>query len=300
MSERILFTGATGFVGRNVVPILKETYEVDTVGRGESNRYVCDLAHEVPELTEDYDIVYHVAGKAHTVPRNKEEEQEFFSVNLDGTVNLCRAFDRQRKPKALIFISTVAVYGCDQGEDITEEHPLNGQTPYALSKLKAEQFLHTWCAKHGVALTILRPALIAGPNPPGNLGAMIRGIKTGRYASIAGGKARKSVLMVDDLASIVPLCIHRSGIYNMCSDDQPTFGDLGRLIAEQLGKKKTLNIPLWMAVCMAKIGDCLGRKAPINSSKLRKITSSLTFSNEKVKRELGWEPLSVMANFRIK
>ena len=59
------------------------------------------------------------------------------------------------------------------------------------------------------------------------------------------------------------------------------------------------NIPYPLAKCLALVGDCIGRKAPINSYKLRKITRSLTFSNEKAKRELGWKPLNVVENFRI-
>jgi hypothetical protein len=51
---------------------------------------------------------------------------------------------------------------------------------------------------------------------------------------------------------------------------------------------------------MALAGDLLGKKAPINSLKLKKITKSLTFSNEKAKRELNWRPLNILENFRIK
>ncbi len=300
MSNKILLTGATGFVGRNILPILEKSYDVDTIGRKDGNTYVCDLSTASPELTDDYDIVYHVAGKAHTVPRTEAEAKVFFDVNYQGTVNLCKALEKRKAPKSFIFLSTVAVYGCDYGENITEEHPLDGTTPYALSKKQAEEYLSKWCKERNIKLTILRPSLIAGPNPPGNLGAMIHGIKTGLYASIAGGRAHKSVLMVDDLANIVPLCAAKGGIYNMCDDAQPTFGDLGKLIAHQLGKGKPLNIPSWMATCMAKVGDLLGSKAPINSLKLKKITESLTFSNEKAKRELGWKPLPVMENFKIK
>lgn len=50
---------------------------------------------------------------------------------------------------------------------------------------------------------------------------------------------------------------------------------------------------------MAKMGDMIGEKAPINSLKLRKIAESLTFSNEKAVRELGWKPLNVLDNFKI-
>lgn len=115
-------------------------------------------------------------------------------MNLQGTKNLCAALEKSGIPQAFIFISTVAVYGCEFGSNITEKHPLNGDTPYALSKIQAEEFLTEWCNKHGVILSIIRPSLIAGPNPPGNLGAMIKGIKTGRYLSIGGGKARKAYL----------------------------------------------------------------------------------------------------------
>ena len=82
-------------------------------------------------------------------------------------------------PKALVFISTVAVYGCEFGDLITEEHPLNGDTPYAKSKIMAEEYLSEWCKKHGVSLGILRPSLLAGKNAPGNLGAMVNGVRKG-------------------------------------------------------------------------------------------------------------------------
>ena len=89
------------------------------------------------------------------------------------------------------------------------------------------------------------------------------------------------------------------GIYNVCDDEQPTFRQLEETISHQLGKRPPFNIPYPLAKCLALVGDCIGRKAPINSYKLRKITRSLTFSNEKAKRELGWKPLNVVENFRI-
>ena len=64
-------------------------------------------------------------------------------------------------------------------------------------------------------------------------------------------------------------------------------------------KGKPLNIPYWMAKCMAKVGDILGSKAPINTYKLKKMTESLTFSNEKARRDLNWEPLDVLTNYKI-
>ena len=295
----LLLTGASGFLGRNICSILQDRYAIKTVGLTPLNYYVANLATEIPKFSEKIDIVFHAAGKAHSMPKTEMEKQLFFDVNFQGTKNLCTALERSGIPKAFIFISTVAVYGCDSGENITEEHPLNGTTPYALSKIKAEKYLEGWCAMHNVTLSILRPSLIAGPNPPGNLGAMIHGIENGKYLSIAGGKARKSVLMVQDIANLLPMLIEKGGIYNVCDSYQPSFRELEMLICKQLNKKLPLSIPYWFAKSMAVLGDCFGENTLINSLKLRKITNSLTFSNEKAVRELGWKPMNVLKNFRI-
>lgn len=286
-------------MGNNVRLLLERMYDVTTVGLLPQDDYTVNMAREIPELRERYDIVLHAAGKAHSVPRTEEEKRVFFDVNLQGTKNLCAALERKGIPRAFIFISTVAVYGCDYGENITEEHLLDGVTPYAVSKRLAEEYLQKWCHEHNVILGIVRPSLIAGPNPPGNLGAMVHGIRSGRYLSIAGSRARKSVLMVQDIARLVPLLAEKGGIYNVCDSYQPTFRELETIICRQLNRNLPVSIPYWIAKCMALIGDCLGEKAPINSLKLRKMTKSLTFSNEKAVRELGWRPTSVLKNFKI-
>ena len=295
----LLFTGASGFLGTHLKPLFQKVFQVKTMGLMEEDNYKVNLATTIPEIQEEFDVVLHAAGKAHMVPKTESEKKAFFDINFQGTVNLCKALGNSGVPKAFIFVSTVAVYGLEFGENITEEHPLNGDTPYALSKIQAEEYLTDWCARNNVTLGIIRPSLIAGPNPPGNLGDMIRGIKTGKYLSIAGGKARKSVLMVEDIDRLILPLMEKGGVYNVCDDSQPTFRELENLISKQLGLKTPLSIPYWLAKSMALVGDLLGKKAPINSLKLKKITESLTFSNEKAKRELNWQPLNVLDNFRI-
>lgn len=298
--EKLLFTGASGFLGYNIRPILEKSYDVQTVGLTDADDYKINMAREVPPINTRYDVVLHAAGKAHTVPKTEAEKQVFYDVNYQGTVNLCKALEVAGTPKALIFISTVAVYGCEFGDLIDESHPLNGNTPYADSKIKAEKYLTEWCGKHGVVLGILRPSLLAGKNAPGNLGAMVNGIRKGFYMNIAGGKVVKSILMAEDIARLVPILEEKGGIYNVCDTRQPSFGEISESVARQLGKRKPLSIPYWVAWCMAKVGDLLGAKAPINTYKLEKMTKSLTFSNEKARQELGWEPLDVLDNYRVK
>lgn len=297
--EKLLFTGGTGFLGKNAMPILKQSYEVTTCGITPNDMIKANFVTEVPNLSEKYDIVLHACGKAHVVPKTEAEKQAFFDVNYTGTKHLCEALEKVGVPKALVFISTVAVYGCDFGEMITEEQPLNGDTPYAKSKIMAEEYLMKWCKKNNVILGILRPSLLAGKGAPGNLGAMVNGVSKGFYMNIAGGKVVKSILMAEDIARILPSLTKKGGIYNVCDTRQPSFGELSWSVAKQLGKGKPINIPYWMAWCMAKVGDLLGNKAPINSYKLEKMTKSLTFSNEKARKELGWEPLDVLDNYKI-
>jgi nucleoside-diphosphate-sugar epimerase len=296
--KTLLFTGATGFLGKNISPVLtKHGYKITKLG-SKNAEIVSNLSKEIPKLNR-YDIVLHAAGKAHVVPKTEEEKREFFDINYKGTINLCNALEISGIPSAYVFISTVAVYGCEHGDNITEEHQLNGITPYALSKIKAEQYLIDWCKKNRINLTILRPSLIAGFDPPGNLGAMIKGIKNGRYFSIAGGKVKKSIVMANDIANLIPLVEGKGGIYNICDDECPSFYQIERLIAKQLGKPVPCSIPYFLAKTMAICGDVIGNISPINSNKLSKIVNSCTVSNEKIKKELGWKPLSVLDNFKI-
>ena len=297
--QKLLFTGGTGFLGRNIKPILDRSYDVTTIGIMEADMIKANFVSGVPELPEKYDIVLHAAGKAHIYPKTEAEKQAFFDVNYKGTINLCKALEKVGVPKSFIFISTLNVYGDVCGNNDTEDsRPLVGDSPYADSKIKAEEYLTNWCKEHNVILGVLRPSLLAGKDAPGNLGAMVNGIRTGAYLSIAGGKARKSVLMVDDIAHLVPLVAEKGGVYNVCDDHNPSFGELEATIARQLGKRKPISIPYWMAKCLALVGDVFSF-FPINSRRLEKIVSTDVWSNEKAKRELGWKPMDVIENYKI-
>ena len=297
--EKLLFTGGTGFLGRNIKPILDKRYEVTTIGIMDADMIKANFVTDTPKLPERYDIVLHAAGKAHIYPKTEAERQAFYDVNVIGTIHLCDALETIGVPRAFIFISTMNVYGETPGNMDTEDsRSLIGDSPYSDSKIKAEEYLSRWCKQHNVVLGILRPSLLAGKGAPGNLGAMIKGIRTGTYLSIDGGKAKKSILMVDDIAHLVPLVAAKGGVYNVCDDHNPSFRELETTIAKQLGKHKPLSIPYWMAKCLAWIGDKIP-SFPINSRRLEKIVTSDVWSNEKAKRELGWQPMDVLENFKI-
>lgn len=294
----LLLTGASGFLGSNILPLLKRDFDsVTTLGRSHTNDVRADLAVSEPELTRPCDIVLHAAGKTPSGRRN--DAREFFDINVSGTRNLCRALEKGGVPRAFVFISTVAVYGVRKGSEIDETHSLDGSSPYALSKIEAERFLTQWCATHDVILTILRPALIMGDNPGGTLSAMIEGIRTRRYLNVSGGRARKSMVLASDIARLVPVVANRGGIYNLCDSRHPSYAELSALIAGTLGRNKPRSFPAALLKPAALMGDLTekltGLRLPVNSQLLHKLTDTLTFSNKKLIDDLGFQPSDVLS-----
>lgn len=297
--ETLLLTGASGFLGRNMLPRLHRRFAVTTLGRSGVNDISVDLSAGVPKLPGRYDIVVHAAGMAHQMPANTRQARMYHSVNVEGTRNLCRALEATGAPHTFVFLSSVSVYGADTGCGITEEHPLEGRSVYALSKIEAEHLLTQWCAANGTDAVILRPSLIVGDRPAGNLASMIRGIRYGYYRNIGRGNARRSLALAEDIANVVALCRGHSGIFNICTSESPTVGELAAHIAASLGKKHVRSISPRIASLLALPGEVLGRFWPVDSRRLAKMTSDLTFDNTRARTILGWDPMPALPNFHI-
>ena len=284
---KIILTGSTGFLGSIIRSILSQ-HEIVTLGRTRTT-ILCDLSKQVPKLQVS-DLIIHSAGKAHVFPNTPELKQEFFNVNLNGTLNLLKGLENANfLPKSFVFISSVSVYGLECGFNIKEDQILNSKDAYGLSKIQAEQIVLDWCHNNNVTCTILRLPLLVGANPPGNLGAMVKAIKKGYYFNIGGGKARKSMVLAEDVAQFILKVAPFGGTYNLTDGVHPTFKALSQAIA----KKNFINLPLSIAKVFGFLGDFLGEKAPFNSLKIKKITSDLTFDDSKA-RAKGWKPKSVL------
>lgn len=289
----VLLTGANGFLGNYLSNTLTGK-DLTTLGLSGCD-YNVDLAKTIPNFIEPFKKVVHTAGLAHIFPKSKQSEQRFFDVNVTGTSNLLKGLGLLTKfPEIFVFISTVAVYGVDIGDNIDESTPLNGTSPYALSKIRTEEMIHEWGAKNNVRALILRLPLIVGKNPPGNLGAMIRAIRRGYYFRIGDGSARRSMVLAEDIARFVATCPPVTGIYNLTDGFHPTVKQLDEIIAAQSGDKiKTISYKT--AKIIAVIGDRIPY-FPFNKSTLSKLTSSLTFSDVKARKEIGWSSRSVIEN----
>lgn len=300
-NKKVLLTGATGFLGSYIIRELSKQYDVLILGRkkAENVDIIADLKNGIPSLNlPELELVVHAAGKAHVVPKTEEEKQDFFDVNLKGTENLLEALSTAGSlPKKFVFISTVAVYGKEAGVEINEESQLLAEDPYGLSKKMAEEKIVAWGKLHSVKTTILRLPLIIGKDAPGNLGAMINGIKKGYYFNIGKGLAKRSMVLAEDVARIIPQASDIGGIYNLTDGKDPSYGELSEKIGT-IVNKKIKHLPVFLAKRLANtlsvFENLLGKKLPFSNRVYNKMTNSLTFSSKKAQESIKWKPQPVL------
>jgi len=303
MSFTYLLTGASGFLGKEIRKELTLFGTLTTLGRSVNNSIVCNLSEQKPKISKGITTVIHCAGKAHIEPKSKKDEIDFFKVNFEGTINLLAGLDDlDRKPKRFIFISSVAVYGLEKGENISENHPLLGKTPYAKSKILAEKEVEKWCEKHAVQYLILRLPLVIGKYPKGNLLSISEAIKKGRYIRIKNNHAKKSIVFASDVAQLIKSWNGVQGTYNLTDGNHPSFSRIERQICKIHKQKILFSLPKEIAHFIGYFGDLIeffGIPFMVNTEKIKKVTSTLTFSDEKARNKLSWKPKSSIKHFEL-
>lgn len=297
----ILITGKRGFLSSILLEELQKEHHITSLSRSNSADIVADLTAFLPKLPH-VDLVIHNAGYAHSIPKNQSQVTNFYATNVDGTKNLLKALESSDVlPNTIVYISTVAVYGLDMGENIDESMEPRPNTPYADSKLQAENLIINWCDEHKVSAVILRLPLIIGKNPKGNLASLHKSIIQGWFIRILHNQAQKSTVLATDIAKLIPSLHNKNGIYNLTDGLHPNVNDIASAIAIQSNKHIYFKIPLSILQYAAKLGDLASRlniPFPITTDRLTKMTNTLTFSDSKARRELKWDPNSTITWLR--
>ncbi len=294
----ILFTGSNGFVGRNIIEKIKLDHNVYTLSRNNSF-YNIDLAHSIPTLQHKYDLVIHAAGVAHLMSKFSLDDQFIYDSNINTTKNLLQSLKNTHIPSSFIFLSSVAVYGLDEGYMINELTDLRGKSSYAKSKIECENIIIKWCKINNVTCTILRLPLLIGHRAKGNLSSLVKSIRTNTYFNITGNNAKKSMLHVYDIYNFIKLSYTKGGVYNLTDGFDPSIIDFTNRLAIIYGKPKIFSIPYNLIKFVSKFGDLFGDKFIINSYKFKKLTATLTFCNNKAVSAFDWQPMSVIENIDI-
>ena len=297
--KSILITGATGFVGRNLIPLLlQQNYSIkiavrSTVNPAFATQLTVVQVGDINGDTEwqfalqDIDVVIHLAARAHILKdKSPNPEAEFLRVNTAGTANLAQQA-MQAGVKHFIFISSIGAVTRLSNHLVTEKSPCQPTSPYGLSKLQAEQALIEIAQPRSMAWTILRPTLVYGKGNPGNMERLVKLIKTSLPLPFGNINNRRSFVYVRNLVDAIATCIDCTNAKNqtfIVSDGEDlSTPELIRRISKAMGKSPLL---LPFPPSLLSLGTKIIGKADVSD----RLLGSLQVDSSKIRQMLNWKP----------
>jgi len=286
-NKKIIITGASGFVGKNLVEYLKHySYNILPISMRST--------HWGKELDLSADAIIHLAGKAHDT-KNRSDTSEYLKVNTGLTKELFDLFLKSKVNDFFYFSSVKAVADRVEGV-LTEDVEGKPITVYGQSKLQAEQYILSQPLTEGKRVFIIRPCMIHGPGNKGNLNLLYNVVKRGIPWPLASYDNERSFLSSDNLNYLLEQMLKnrtiKSGVYNFADDGTLSTNQLIQIIGKTVGvKTPLLKLPKSFINGVARVGSVL--HLPLNKERLQKLTESYVVSNTKIKDALRLEKLPV-------
>ncbi len=299
MAERVMVTGASGFVGGQLIKRLAAQSSAPVLGtvrakvEGDDSSYFA-----VGEINGDTDwsealldqrVIVHTAARAHIMDDAATDPlTEFRKVNAAGTLNLARqaaAFGVRR----FVFISSIKVNGeqTASGRCFTADDRPAPEDPYGMSKSEAEQGLQQVARETGMEVVIIRPPLVYGPGVKGNFASMARLVAKGLPLPLGAVHNKRSLVALDNLVDLIITCVDHPAAANqvfLAGDGEDlSTSELLRRVGVAIGKSaRLLPVPAGVLQLGASV---LGKKAMA-----QRLLGSLQVDISKTRHVLGWEP----------
>lgn len=297
-NRKILVTGADGFIGSHLVEhLVREGHDVrafvlynsfNSWGwldhspasvREKLDIFAGDIRdpHGVRKAMDGCDVVMHLAALI-AIPYSYHSPDTYVDTNIKGTLNVVQAA-RELGVSRVVHTSTSEVYGTARFVPITEEHPLQGQSPYSATKIGADQIALSFYNAFDTPVTIVRPFNTYGPRQSARaiIPTVITQIASGKRRIRLGAlqPTRDFNYVMDTVHGFAAIadsekCVGE--VVNLGSNFEISIGDTARLIAELMG----------VAI---EIETDEVRLRPEKSEVER-----LWADNSKAKRLAGWEP----------
>jgi UDP-glucose 4-epimerase len=293
VSRVVLVTGASGFVGRHVVPTLREHgWSVRPAFRKPTSQNGAVLIGSIDPATDwdaalaEVDAVVHLAARVHH-PNEEHAFDVYQSLNVGGTLHLaqCAANAGVRE---FIYVSTALV----NGDDTTDRAPfrendvLKPRGIYGRSKATAEAGLEAMAKKVDMRVTVLRPPLIYGDAALGNFRTLLKAVMHGIPLPFGSIQNRRAFLAVENLASFIAYRLaHPGGKFDtflIADAEQISTPEFIRKIAEACDKPARLfPMPLPLLKLLFRL---IGRSEAANS-----VIGSMEIDGNKI-LATGWRP----------
>lgn len=291
----VLITGAGGFIGSHLVEAcVKQGFKVKAFIRYNSTNSwgfleTSDFKNEIEVIAGDIrdfdsvssamqgcDTVFHLAALI-GIPYSYISPLAYIKTNVEGTYNVLQAA-KDKKVKNIIITSTSEVYGTAQFVPITENHPLNGQSPYSASKIAADQLALSYYTSFDLPVKIARPFNTYGPRQSARalIPTVITQILAGSQINIGNTRTTRDFNYVADTVN--------GFIAIACADK--LFGHV-----VNIGSGKEIKVS-HLIKTVAKLMD-RKIKVTIDSKRIRPNKSEVTrllCDNSKIKKTTGWKP----------
>ena len=257
---RVLLTGGAGFIGSHIAGLLlergHEVAVVDDLSSGKRENvptrarfYEADIHSGCAEVFEDFrpEMLCHQAAQM-DVRRSVREPDFDAEVNVVGTIRLLQICVEHEVGKVVFASTGGAIYGDQERFPAPEDHPHYPVSPYGVSKLAAERYMHYYHVQYGLAYAALRYANVYGPrqDPHGEAGVVAifcGNLAAGKTSTINGsGEQTRDYVYVEDVARANVLALENevpSGAYNIGTGVETSVNRLYELLLENSGK----NLP---------------------------------------------------------
>jgi nucleoside-diphosphate-sugar epimerase len=317
LTEQVLVTGATGFIGSHLVQELtKSGASVTCLTLPSSDTTPIEAFNpafvsgnilqrdSLLEPTSTADIVFHLAAAQESF-----HPQDYYDLNVGGTRNLIEACASHNSPPIFVYISSLTAAGpALTGELLNERHAPSPISHYGKSKLAAEEVVRAWA--HEVPTTIVRPPIVFGERDT-DVYQIFQTIKFGVHLILPPRESRYSLIHASDLSrglidasregerldhekSMDP---SGKGIYYLAYDKHLSWSELGKVISEALGRKSVLFIRVpkavtWFIASIYELGARIrGTPGIVSFDKARDaFAGSMVCSAEKAENQLGFKP----------
>ena len=265
---KVLVTGADGFIGSHLTELLvREGYDVsafvfynsfNSLGwldhfekdlKGQFEVFAGDIRdpHGVRKAMKGCDAVLHLAALI-AIPYSYHSPDTYVDTNIKGTLNVLQAA-RDLEVQRVIHTSTSEVYGTARFVPITEEHPLQGQSPYSATKIGADQLALSFYASFQTPVCVIRPFNTYGPRQstraviPTIISQLACGLNQIKLGSIH--PTRDFNFVVDTVLGFLAALRSESGVgevINLGSNFEISIGETAGMISEMMGVKMKVSI----------------------------------------------------------
>jgi UDP-glucose 4-epimerase len=289
----VLMTGANGFVGRNIAPVLEANgLTVRRAVRTPSHHpgeVVIDAIGPQTDWSKalsNVDAIVHLAGRVHH-PRDSGETELYRILNTDGTLHLARCA-ANAGVRHFVYMSTILVNGgnTDGRSPFREDDRPAPRGGYGLSKVAAEDGLRAMANDMKMSVTVIRPPLIYGRGAVGNFKLLAAAVSRGIPLPFGLIRNRRSFLGTGNLASFV---LHRLAhptngfeVFLVADDEEISTPEFIRRIGSALGK--TARIVPVPSIALKALFSAAGRPEAYTS-----VAGSLMMDISKA-RNTGWKP----------